>query len=152
MASYECLWEPEFGLKAKKIPKLERIKQIDGILEKVQMTQFKHSSPSELSGGQQQRVALARALVMQPKILLMDEPLSSLDLDLNILLRREILRLQQELDITVLYVTHDRDEAFSLATRIVVMSHGEIQKTGRVEEISRFLSALMFSPSSNFKK
>ena len=142
----------EFGLKAKKILKHERIKRIDGMLEKVQMTQFKHSSPSELSGGQQQRVALARALVMQPKILLMDEPLSSLDLDLNILLRREILRLQQELDITVLYVTHDRDEAFSLATRIVVMSHGEIQKTGRVEEISRFLSALMFSPSSNFKK
>ncbi|MGR3310750.1 MAG: ABC transporter ATP-binding protein [Candidatus Brocadiales bacterium] len=132
----------EFGLKAKKIPRLEREKRIDAILKKVQMSQFKNAFPGDLSGGQQQRVALARALVMQPKILLMDEPLSNLDIDLNLLLRKEILRLQNELAITMLYVTHDRDEAFSLATRIVVMGGGKIQKIGTVNEVSEYLSKL----------
>lgn len=131
-----------FGLKAKKIPKDERDERIEKILEKVQMTEYKHTFPASLSGGQQQRIALARTLVMQPKILLMDEPLSNLDLDLNIRLRKEILRLQEDLGITLLYVTHDRDEAFSLATRIVVMEHGRIRKTGNVEEISLYLSGL----------
>jgi iron(III) transport system ATP-binding protein len=131
-----------FGLKAKKVSKKERRERIDEILEKVQMTPFRNAYPGDLSGGQQQRIALARALVMQPKILLMDEPLSSLDIDLNLLLRREILRLQEEFGITMLYVTHDRDEAFSLATRIVVMGRGRIKKTGTVNEISEYLSAL----------
>ncbi len=131
-----------FGLKAKKVPKIERGKRIGAILEKVQMFHFKNTFPGDLSGGQQQRIALARALVMQPKILLMDEPLSNLDIDLNLLLRKEILRLQEELSITMLYVTHDRDEAFSLATRIVVMGGGRIQKTGTVNEISEYLSKL----------
>lgn len=130
----------EFGLKAKKISKTERGERIHAILEKVQMIQFKNAFPGDLSGGQQQRIALARALVMQPKILLMDEPLSSLDIDLNLLLRKEILRLQNELSITMLYVTHNRDEAFSLATRIVVMGSGKIQMTGTVDEISEYLS------------
>ncbi|MBI5048791.1 MAG: ABC transporter ATP-binding protein [Deltaproteobacteria bacterium] len=119
-----------FGLKAKKILKNERNERIEKILEKVQMTEYKNTFPGSLSGGQQQRIALARALVMQPKILLMDEPLSSLDLDLNLLLRKEILRLQEDIGITLIYVTHDRDEAFSLATRIVVMKRGRIMKTG----------------------
>jgi ABC-type Fe3+/spermidine/putrescine transport system ATPase subunit len=114
----------EFGLKARKIPKKERRERMDAMLEKVQLTRFKNSFPNDLSGGQQQRVALARALVMEPKILLMDEPLSNLDPDLNLSLRKEILRLQETLGITLLYVTHDKDEAFSLATRIVVMSKG----------------------------
>jgi iron(III) transport system ATP-binding protein len=131
-----------FGLKAKKVSKKERRGRIDEILEKVQMTPFRNAYPGDLSGGQQQRIALARALVMQPKILLMDEPLSSLDIDLNLLLRREIVRLQEEFGITMLYVTHDRDEAFSLATRIVVMGRGKIKKTGTVNEISEYLSAL----------
>ncbi|MBI5185202.1 MAG: ABC transporter ATP-binding protein [Nitrospinae bacterium] len=132
----------EFGLTAKKTPRLERGKRIDAILEMVQMIQFKNAFPGDLSGGQQQRVALARALVMQPKILLMDEPLSNLDIDLNLRLRKEILRLQNELGITMLYVTHDRDEAFFLATRIVVMGGGKIQKTGTVNEVSEYLSKL----------
>ena len=132
----------EFGLKATKMPKKERDNRIRNMLEKVQMTQFIDVSPAKLSGGQQQRIAIARALIMQPKILLMDEPLSSLDIDLNLLLRKEILRLQEELAITMLYVTHDRDEAFSLATRIVVMGGGRIQKTGTVKEISEYLSKL----------
>jgi iron(III) transport system ATP-binding protein len=131
-----------FGLKAKKVSKKERGGRIDEILEKVQMTPFRNAYPGDLSGGQQQRIALARALVMQPKILLMDEPLSSLDIDLNLLLRREILRLQEELAITMLYVTHDRDEAFSLASRIVVMEGGQIRKIGAVNDISEYLTGL----------
>ncbi len=125
MSSYKNL---EFGLKTKKISKMERKKLIDEVLEKTQMAEFKNAYPGELSGGQQQRIALARALVMQPKILLMDEPLSSLDIDLNLIMRKELLRLQEEFQITLLYVTHDRDEAFSLATKIVVMEDGRIQK------------------------
>lgn len=131
-----------FGLKAKKVSKKERRERIDEILEKVQMTPFRNAYPGDLSGGQQQRIALARTLVMQPKILLMDEPLSSLDIDLNLLLRREIVSLQEEFGITMLYVTHDRDEAFSLATRIVVMGRGRIKKKGTVNEISEYLSGL----------
>jgi iron(III) transport system ATP-binding protein len=136
MTSYKNI---EFGLKVKKIPKAELRKRIDTIFEKVQMVQFKNAYPGELSGGQQQRIALARALVTCPKILLMDEPLSSLDTDLRQVLRREILRLQEELAITMIYVTHDREEAFSLATRIVVMEEGEIKKTGTVSEIKEWL-------------
>lgn len=132
MSNYKNL---EFGLKAKKIPKEERKKRIDIILEKVQMSRFRNVRPGELSGGQQQRIALARALVMRPAILLMDEPLSSLDTALRLTLRKEILRLQEELAITLIYVTHDREEAFFLATRIVVMENGRIQKMGTVREI-----------------
>ncbi|MFQ5714541.1 MAG: ABC transporter ATP-binding protein [Candidatus Scalinduaceae bacterium] len=136
MSNYKNL---EFGLKAKKISKMERKKRIDEVFEKTQMAEFKKAYPGELSGGQQQRIALARALVMQPKILLMDEPLSSLDADLSLTLRKEILRLQRELAITLIYVTHDREEAFSLATRIVVVANGRIQKIGNVREISEYL-------------
>ena len=136
MTSYKNI---EFGLKAKGIPKKERGGRIDTILEKIQMVQFKNVYPGELSGGQQQRIALARALVTYPKILLMDEPLSSLDTDLRQVLRREILRLQEELAITMIYVTHDREEAFSLATKVVVMEGGKIKKMGTVSEIKEGL-------------
>jgi ABC-type Fe3+/spermidine/putrescine transport system ATPase subunit len=133
LSSYKNL---EFGLKAKKIPKMERKNRIDEILERTQMAEFKNAYPGELSGGQQQRIALVRALVMRPTILLMDEPLSSLDTNLRLTLRKEIIKLQEEFAITLIYVTHDREEAFSLATRIVVMEDGIIQKTGTVRDIS----------------
>lgn len=136
MSSYKNL---EFGLKTKNISKMERKTLIDEVLEKTQMTEFKDAYPGELSGGQQQRIALARSLVAHPKILLMDEPLSSLDTDLRQILGREILRLQEEFAITLIYVTHDREEAFSLATRIVVMENGMIKKMGTVSEIKKFL-------------
>jgi len=120
----------EFGLKAKNIPKNKREEYIPEMLKLMQMEKFIDSKPAELSGGQQQRVALARALILHPKILLMDEPLSSLDQDLNVQLRKEILKLQNKIGFALLYVTHDRDEAFDIGSRIIVMKDGKIEETG----------------------
>jgi ABC-type Fe3+/spermidine/putrescine transport system ATPase subunit len=122
-----------FGLKARGIQKSEREKRIREVLALVGMTGFEGRRPAELSGGQQQRVALARALVLEPGVLLMDEPLSSLDRELNIRLRQEILGLHEKLGFTLLYVTHDRDEAFDIASRIVVMRYGQVVYDGTVE-------------------
>jgi ABC-type Fe3+/spermidine/putrescine transport system ATPase subunit len=130
----------EFGLKAHSIPKPEREQRIQEVLELVGLAAYAGRKPAELSGGQQQRVALARALVLEPQVLLMDEPLSSLDLDLNRRLRQEIIGLQEKLGFTLLYVTHDRDEAFSVATRVIVMQAGQIVQTGSVEEIKQYLT------------
>ncbi len=117
----------EFGLKAKGVGKSERRMRIEKILNLVDMADYAKRKPSELSGGQQQRIALARALVLEPDLLLMDEPLSSLDSDLNIRLRREIVRLQEKLKFGLLYVTHDKDEAFDIATHVISMKHGKIE-------------------------
>ena len=117
----------EFGLKIRGISKEKREEKIKRILEMVGMGGFEKKKPSELSGGQKQRVALARALVLEPKVLLMDEPLSSLDFELNKYLRKEILDIQNRLGFTMLYVTHDRDEAFDIATRIIYMKKGRIE-------------------------
>jgi len=129
-----------FGLKARGIQKSEREKRIRGVLALVGMTSFEGRRPAELSGGQQQRVALARALVLEPGVLLMDEPLSSLDRELNIRLRQEILGLQEKLGFTLLYVTHDRGEAFDIASRIVVMRHGRVMYEGTVEDAKKYFS------------
>ncbi len=110
-----------FGLKARGVPKKERERRVAAMLETVRLQSALHAKPAELSGGQQQRVALARALVQQPKILLMDEPLSSLDQTLNRQLRKEILRLHEKLGFALLYVTHSRDEADEIGTRTVAM-------------------------------
>jgi len=118
----------EFGLKAQGIPKSERTERIKEILELVEMHSYLRARPAQLSGGQQQRVALARALVLQPKALLMDEPLSNLDDELNQHLRGELLRLHAQLGFTLLYVTHDRAEASEIGTRIVRMRHGSIER------------------------
>jgi len=127
----------EFGLKAKGLPKIERKRRIQETLNLVGMAGYADRRPGELSGGQQQRVALARALVLEPKVLLMDEPLSSLDLELNIRLRKEILRLQEKLGFTMVYITHDRDEAFDIATRVVTINKGRIEYEGTVEKIQK---------------
>ena len=119
-----------FGLKAKGLPKAERSQRILEALDLVGLADYADRKPAELSGGQQQRVALVRALVLEPKVLLMDEPLSSLDLELNIRLRKEILRLQEKLGFTLLYVTHDRDEAVDMATRMITMSKGRMELKG----------------------
>ena len=116
----------EFGLKAKGLSKIKRERRIREILDLVGLAGYAGRKPAELSGGQQQRVALARALVLEPRVLLMDEPLSSLDLELNVRLRKEILRLQEKLEFGLLYVTHNQDEAFDIATRVVSMKRGRI--------------------------
>ncbi|MCK5852880.1 ABC transporter ATP-binding protein [bacterium] len=127
----------EFGLKAKNIPKKEREKYIPEMLKLMQMEKSVHAKPAELSGGQQQRVALARALILHPEILLMDEPLSSLDQDLNVQLRKEILKLHSKIGFALLYVTHDREEAFDIGSRIIVMKNGKIERIGSSEEIKK---------------
>jgi ABC-type sugar transport system ATPase subunit len=126
----------EFGLKAQRIPKPQREQRIGEILKLVQMDTYLRSRPAELSGGQQQRIALARALVLHPKALLMDEPLSNLDEELNQHLRTELLRLHAQLSFTLLYVTHDRVEANDIGTRIVCMRHGRIERSVPIAEFT----------------
>ncbi len=128
----------EFGLKAQGIPAGKRKQEIADVLRLMHIEKYAKAKPSQLSGGQQQRVALARALILKPKALLMDEPLSSLDLELNLKLRKEILRLQKEIGFTLLYVTHNREEAFEIGSRVVVMNHGKIERIGPVEEIRQY--------------
>ncbi len=133
----------EFGLKARRLHKKERDKRISDVLQLVQMGKFAQALPSELSGGQQQRVALARALVLQPEALLMDEPLSNLDLELNIQLRNEIIKLHQQIGFTLIYVTHDREEAYEIANRIVVMEDGQIRLLGSAEDVRKYFVRLI---------
>jgi ABC-type Fe3+/spermidine/putrescine transport system ATPase subunit len=132
----------EFGLQAKGVSRGEREQRIGEVLDQVQMGPYLKARPGQLSGGQQQRVALARSLVLRPQALLMDEPLSNLDLELNLSLRQEIIQLQQRLGFTLLYVTHDREEAFDLATRVVVMAGGRISQVGSAEAIREYFRGL----------
>ncbi|MGL5435234.1 MAG: ABC transporter ATP-binding protein [Lachnospiraceae bacterium] len=124
-----------YGLKAKKVPKNEIDKRVDEALELVQIKQLKNRKPNELSGGQQQRVALARAFVIEPSVLLMDEPLSNLDAKLRVQMRTVIKKLQRRLGITTIYVTHDQEEALAISDRIAVMKDGNIMQVGSPEQI-----------------
>ncbi|HHQ47313.1 MAG TPA: ABC transporter ATP-binding protein [Acidobacteria bacterium] len=126
----------ELGLRARRVPRAERKRRIRRMLDLVELGDLASRRPGELSGGQQQRVALARALVLEPRALLMDEPLSSLDPELNRRLRAEILTLQERLGFTLVYVTHDREEAAALATRIVLMDHGRIVREAAPDELT----------------
>lgn len=124
-----------FGLKNRKMPKDYIDKQTDKFLDLVHISEYANKKPSELSGGQQQRVALARALVVQPDVLLMDEPLSNLDAKLRVDMRTVIRRLQHSAGITTIYVTHDQEEAMAISDRIAIMNKGEIQHVGRPKDI-----------------
>ncbi|MGH8925825.1 MAG: ABC transporter ATP-binding protein [Acidimicrobiia bacterium] len=119
-----------FGLKLKKSPSREITSRVAELLELIHMPDKGHNYPHELSGGQQQRVALARALAISPQVLLLDEPLSALDAKIRDELRNEIRRIQRQLNITTIYVTHDQEEAMALSDRVVVMSRGAMEQVG----------------------
>jgi iron(III) transport system ATP-binding protein len=125
----------EFGLKNRKLPRAEREDRTREFLELMQISEFRDRMPERLSGGQQQRVALARAIVIKPDVLLMDEPLSNLDAKLRLEMREAIRRLQKEVGITTIYVTHDQEEAMAISDRIAVMKDGVIQQVGTPQEI-----------------
>ncbi|MFN3492795.1 MAG: ABC transporter ATP-binding protein, partial [Anaerolineales bacterium] len=127
-----------YGLKIAGKPKSELEARVQEMLSLIQMEKFSSRYPYQLSGGQQQRVALARALAIRPEVLLLDEPLSALDAKIRFDLRQEIRRIQQQLGITTIYVTHDQEEALSLSDRIVVMSHGKMEQVGTPFEIYNF--------------
>ena len=124
-----------FGMQRLKVPKAEIAERTNRMLDLVKLGAFAERKPHQLSGGQQQRVALARAMAPDPKVLLLDEPLSALDLKLRQAMRVELKQLQEETGITFVFVTHDQEEALTMSDRITVMSDGEIQQIGTPDEI-----------------
>ncbi|MGX1902253.1 ABC transporter ATP-binding protein [Thermolongibacillus altinsuensis] len=146
-----------FPLKQQKVPKEERIERAKQAAEMVQLGHLLDRKPSELSGGQQQRVALARAIVKKPKVLLLDEPMSNLDARLKIEMREEISRIQKELGITTILVTHDQEEAMTMADRIAVMRDGKIIQYSTPMELYNhpkdyFVAQFIGTPPMNFLK
>lgn len=142
-----------FGLQMKKVPKEEIEQRVEKTLKLVQLPGMGGRKPNQLSGGQQQRVALARALINHPKVLLLDEPLGALDLKLRKAMQLELKRIQQQVGITFVYVTHDQEEALTMSDRIAVMSHGDVLQVDTPEMIyehpsNRFVAN--FIGESNF--
>ena len=151
MTVYENI---KFPLKVRKIEKSKHHEMVLRAAEKVELSDLLERKPSELSGGQRQRVALARAIVREPRVFLMDEPLSNLDAKLRISTRAEIKNLQHELSTTTIYVTHDQIEAMTLADRVVVMNEGKIQQVGTPAQIyetpsNTFVAGFIGSPAMN---
>ena len=130
----------EYGLKVRKVDKAQREKRVGEALDMVRLGSLGDRYPSQLSGGQQQRVALARALIIRPDFLLLDEPLSNLDAQLRLEMRAEIKRLHQENRTTALYVTHDQEEALSIADRVAVLKDGILMQVGAPRELYRLPS------------
>jgi iron(III) transport system ATP-binding protein len=124
-----------YGLKLKKLPKAEIAEKVFDVLKLVNLTGLEKRYPGQLSGGQQQRVALARALVLNPDVLLLDEPLSNLDAKIRVQVRAEIRKLQKELGITTIYVTHDQEEALTLSDRIAVINLGKLLQIGSPRDL-----------------
>ena len=124
-----------FGLRRRKVDKVEIVRRVGEALELVHLSGYQKRKPNQLSGGQQQRVALARALVNRPHVLLLDEPLGALDLKLRKQLQVELKRVQLEVGITFVYVTHDQEEALTMSDRIAVMNHGKVEQLGTPEEL-----------------
>lgn len=125
----------KFGLEIKKVPSAEIKKRVDNMLQLVELTSLAHRYPETLSGGQAQRVALARAIVNQPRVLLLDEPLSALDLKMREQLQRELVQIQKKLGLTFIHVTHDQEEAVMLSDRIAVMNKGRLEQVSSPEEL-----------------
>ena len=127
-----------FGLKHRKVPKDQIMTRVREALEIVRLPQMEDRRPAQLSGGQQQRIALARAIVIRPDVLLLDEPLSALDANLREQMRVELKRIQRELKVTTIFVTHDQGEALALSDKIVLMNNGAIEQMGPPQEIYNF--------------
>ena len=125
----------EYGLKVRKVSKPDRQKRVKQALETVRLGDFGSRKPSQLSGGQRQRIALARAIVVEPKVLLLDEPLGALDLKLREQMQIELKQLQRHLGITFVFVTHDQEEALTLSDRIAVFNNGKIEQLGTPQEL-----------------
>jgi len=143
-----------FPLEIKKVPKAERIEKAKEIAKLVQISDFLDRKPSQLSGGQQQRVAIARALIKQPRLLLLDEPLSNLDARLRLETREEIRRIQRETGVTTIFVTHDQEEAMSISDKIVLMKNGELQQLDTPQELyddphNEFVASFIGNPPIN---
>jgi spermidine/putrescine transport system ATP-binding protein len=126
-----------FGLRMANVRKVKRREQAQQWLDRLGLAEFSHRNVTDLSGGQQQRVALARALVTEPRVLLLDEPLSALDSHLVVRMQTELINLQRQLSITFVYVTHSQSEAFAMADRVVIMDRGRIQQIGAPREVFR---------------
>ena len=145
----------EFPLKLRKMPKAEMDKRVEHAADILGITQYLDRKPKALSGGQRQRVAIGRAIVREPKVLLMDEPLSNLDAKLRNQMRAEIIKLHQQIKTTFIYVTHDQTEAMTLGDRIVIMKDGVIQQVGTPQEvydhpINTFVAGFIGVPQMNF--
>ncbi|MGE0241838.1 MAG: ABC transporter ATP-binding protein, partial [Parvibaculaceae bacterium] len=132
-----------FGLKYRGVPKTDIARKVKRALDMVRLPGVEKKLPSQLSGGQQQRIALARAIVIEPDVLLLDEPLSALDANLREEMRTELKIIQREVGITTIFVTHDQEEALAMSDRIVVMNHGLIEQNGTPEDVYR-------APASKF--
>lgn len=144
----------EFPLRRQKAPRAQRQQQIDEVARTLGLDGLLGRKPAELSGGQRQRVALARAIVRQPRVYLMDEPLSNLDAALRVQTRADIVNLQRRLGVTTLYVTHDQVEAMTMGHRIVVMERGQIQQVGRPQDLyavprNTFVASFLGNPGMN---
>jgi len=144
-----------FGLRLRKFPKERVAERVHSAAKILDIEHLLERKPKELSGGERQRVALGRAIVREPKVFLMDEPLSNIDAKLRVEMRAEIIKLQRRLGVTTFYVTHDQVEALSMGDRIVVMSKGLVQQVGTPKElynepINRYVAGFIGSPSMNF--
>ncbi|HEX4923477.1 MAG TPA: ABC transporter ATP-binding protein [Bdellovibrionales bacterium] len=126
-----------YGLKIKKLPKAEIVSRVEKAINMLSLHGQEEKHPNQMSGGQQQRVALARAMVMEPKIILFDEPLSNLDAKLRLHMRAQIRALQQRLGITAIYVTHDQEEAMAISDQIIVLNKGRVEQAGSPQEVYR---------------
>jgi putative spermidine/putrescine transport system ATP-binding protein len=124
-----------YGLRVRKVPRAERLRRTDEALEMVRLPSLGGRRPAQLSGGQRQRVALARAIVNRPQVLLLDEPLGALDLKLRQEMQVELKRIQQDVGITFVYVTHDQEEALTMSDRLAVFNHGRIEQVGAPAEV-----------------
>ncbi len=144
-----------FGLRLRKTPKLEIDKMVHEAAKILKIENLLKRKPKQLSGGQRQRVALGRAIVRNPKVFLMDEPLSNLDAKLRVQMRTEIIKLHKRLNTTIIYVTHDQTEAMTMAEKIIIMKDGIVQQTGKPQEVydhpeNMFVAGFIGSPAMNF--